>query len=449
MIRRLALAVISAARSEELRQSMCRLGRIDFLLRTVTLTGIAFALEYLGDTLLHLRQLSHFIYVTQWIIFFGIFGSVLLVSIDQRLNDAGLHRRYKYPLIIIWLTSVSVPVAWPSERQTAIVLFIFFSVIGCLFRSRPFPTELAPLGTPSDSGWSERTTRKDYRPTWHVAPVSFLRSLLTLACLWVPLIWLENISKGENGIWLARIGYCILGYAWLYILLGRLNDAGRLPRKRYGFLLVGIILFIEMFGHALGNAWSALSHDLFPFGATLFVDSLLQRVRHISAYEMLALFLLLQIPLAFFKSERAPRSAEYDQWAAGKQKQPSRVKVNVHALCGPTRYLRILALIDFLWFSLIYIDHVSAGGIGTWAARFGYVILIAFWMTFAHGRLVDAGMAHSEYPAQYFLVCSVVSLMPLAFRWVNGYGSLTVFCLMQTTLIFLHSKPLPHFESEG
>ena len=44
---------------------------------------------------------------------------------------------------------------------------------------------------------------------------------------------------------------------------------------------------------------------------------------------------------------------------------------------------------------------------------------------------------------QYFLVVSVASLMPLAVHWVNGYGALAIFVLIQTPIALLLSKPRP------
>ena len=71
--------------------------------------------------------------------------------------------------------------------------------------------------------------------------------------------------------------------------------------------------------------------------------------------------------------------------------------------------------------------------------EFGYLLLSD---TFAHGRLKDAGWARNDYPFQYFLVVSVASLMPLAVRWVNSYGALAIFFLIQSPTVFLRSKPM-------
>jgi len=442
MSRRLRTVIVRVVQEAELRESLGRLGRIDFALRILTITGIAFAFEFLGDALLHLTQLPHLLYVVQRIILFGAFGTILLRGIDQRLLDVGLARWYRYPVIAAWLLSVSLPTAWPFGRHIGLGLFLLLLILGCSIHSKPLPTEFDSTSRPTAPEWNANAPRKRYQPNWFNTPVSFLRNLLTLACFWLPLIWLQE-SGGEMGIWFARFGYCILSLVWLSVVIGRLNDAGRLPRKRYGFLLTGLVLLIGVLRHAVALGWLAQSTGpVLSSGAFVatFVEALL---RHVNGYEILTLFLLIQLPLAFLKSEPEPRSEEYERWTARRQGRAQQAKVNVYALCGPTKYLRILALIDCLWVPLIYMDRASGGFVGTWTARVGYLVLVSFWMTFAHGRLVDAGMAHREYPAQYFLVTAVASLMPLGFRWVNGYGSLAIFALLQIPVAFLRTKPLP------
>jgi hypothetical protein len=52
-------------------------GRVNFALRTLLVTAIAFAIEYLGDGLLHLTLLFHYAYVIQRIVVFGLVGTLL------------------------------------------------------------------------------------------------------------------------------------------------------------------------------------------------------------------------------------------------------------------------------------------------------------------------------------------------------------------------------------
>lgn len=441
----LIFAIVRAEQEAELRESLGRLGRIDFALRILTITGTALALEFLGDSLLDLAQLPHLLYVVQRIILFGAFGTILLRGIDRRLLDAGLARWYRYPVIAAWLLSVSLPAAWPSGWRIGLGLFLSLLILGSSIPGTPLPAEFDSVSRPRAREWSRFAPRKQYRPMWSNNPVSFLRSLLTLGCLWLPLVWLESASGGGIGVWFARFGYCILSLVWFFVLIGRLNDAGRLPRKRYGFLLTGLVLLIGMLGRILGKGWSARPHGFLFSSAAGFAASLEAWLRHVSGYEIFAVFLLVQVPLALSPSKPKPYAPAPESDHAGrrpKRRTPD-VKINELALCGPLEFLRFLLAIALLWIPLIYIDHASGGGIGSWIARFGYLILAAFWMTFANGRFVDAGMGHGQYSSQYILVVATASLMPLALRWVNGYGALTIFALIQVPTVLLRSKPLP------
>lgn len=438
MIRELIRGISDAAEAEESRQSLHRLGRVSFAFRLLTITGTAFAVEFLGDALLYLIQLPHVLYVIQRVIVFGLFGTILLRAADQRLLDAGLARRYRYPFIAAWLLSVSLSAAWPPAWALGLGLFVLLLSLGCSIPSKPSPPMSAPLDEPSGPSRNLHAQEKSYRPRWFVNPISFLRGLLTLACLWLPLIWMDRQSAGGVGSWLARCGDSILALAWFWLLLGRLNDADRLPRKRYGFLLIGLVLLLG--AREFGVGWF---HELllssFRFGGTrprTFLND-------VSGYWKLALFLLVQIPLAIWPSK--PRLA--DPTAAGgpfqkrSRRRAAPRQTSDLVVCGPLEFLRVLSVIAAFWVPFIYMDRASAGGAGSWIARLAYCVLVFFWMSFAHGRFVDAGIAHSEYPSQYFLVVATASLMPLAFHWVNGYEALAIFALIQTPTVFFRSKP--------
>jgi hypothetical protein len=174
-----------------------------------------------------------------------------------------------------------------------------------------------------------------------------------------------------------------------------------------------------------------------------------QRLIHFNGYEKIGLFLVIQVPLAFLPSRPIPTtSVSENDGAERTARQPIKaVKTNELALCGPFEYLRILLVIAGVCVPLIYMDYASNSGVGSWVARTGYVILSFFWLTFAHGRLKDAGWAHNAYPAQYFLIVSVASLMPLAAHWVSGYGALAIFVILQIPTAFLESVPLLEEES--
>jgi uncharacterized membrane protein YhaH (DUF805 family) len=286
---------------------------------------------------------------------------------------------------------------------------------------------------------------KKYRAQWLVSPVGYLRSLLTFACIWLPLIYLEDASGQGFGVWIARLGYSILSIVWFFKVLGRLDDAGRLPRARYGFLITCLVCLTGIL-RSLEHAGRSPQWYGFPFSSAASIVSMLTAwLRHINGYEQLALFLLIQMPLALLTSKpKSPKLlAEINRQKESRNKSMPVVKTNELALSGPFEYLRILLVIACLWIPLIYMDNAFGGSVGSWIARLGYLILGFFWLAFANGRLEDAGWAHSWYPSQYGLVVSVASLMPLAVHWVNGYGALAIFVLIQIPTVFLRSKPRP------
>ncbi|MGD0832666.1 MAG: hypothetical protein ABR907_17165 [Terracidiphilus sp.] len=446
---RLVPAITRVVQEAELRQSLGRLGRTDFALRILTITGIAFACEFLGDALLHLTLLPHVLYVLQRIILFGAFGTILLRGIDQRLADAGLPRWCRYPAIAAWLLSVSLPTAWPSGWQIGLGLFLLLLILGCSIRGTSLPTEFDSASRPTAPEWHADASRRQYRPKWFNNQLSFSRYLLTLVCLWLPLIWLESASGGGIGIWFARLGYCVLSFVWFFVLIGRLNDAGRLPRKRYGFLLAGLVLLIGLLNRGLEQQWS--THlDSFLLSSARFTHLLGAWPKYLNDYELLALFLFIQIPVAFLPSKpRPPEPVPANDAVVKSKRRVPAAKTNELALCGPLRFLGILLAIAIVWLPLIFIDRASGGDIASWVTRIGYLVLVFFWMTFAGGRFDDAGMADSGYAPQYFLVVAVASLMPLAVHWVNGYGALAIFVLIQIPTVFLPSKPKSEEPSAG
>jgi hypothetical protein len=286
---------------------------------------------------------------------------------------------------------------------------------------------------------------KNYRARWLVSPVGFLRSLLTFACIWLPLICLEDASGQGSGVWIARFGYSILSIVWFFKVLGRLDDAGRLPRARYGYFVTGFVLLISIL-RQFGHAGRSPQWRMFPFSYAVPIASmLLSWLMLINGYEKVALFLLIQIPLAFLPSRPKPPEllAEINRREEDLKKLVPVARTNELALSGPFEYLRVVFVIACLWVLLIYMDDAFGGSVGSWIARLGYLILGFFWLTFANGRFEDAGWSHSQYPAQFGLVISVASLMPLAVHWVNGYGALAIFVLIQTPTVFLRSKPRP------
>jgi hypothetical protein len=426
--------------------SVTLVGRINFVLRTLVVTAMAFSITLLTEGLLHLDQLPRQLYVLQRIVVFGLVGTFLFRTINGRLLDAGLARWYKFPVFALWLTSISLPAILPQWSALGPVLFalvlIFGGVVpGKSVLAKSLATKDVALENEESSGPSKRAASLPL-----VNRIGFLRSLITLACLWLPLIWLENLSGNHLGAWLARLCYCILCVVWAIKVIGRLKDAGKAPSVRQLLLVIVFALFIGLMSHLQLQMWTQWRESFLVFNTAVFLS---QWLIHLNGYEKLGLFFLVQIPLAFLRS-KPTKTASFPEHL-GTQRNPGQrgnvVKTNVLALCGPFEYIRILLVIAGVCIPLIYMDYASNNGIGSWIARSGYAILAFFWLTFAHGRLKDAGWAHDEYPSQYFLVVSVVSSMPIAVHWVSGYGALAIFFIVQIPTAFLKSVPLPEEKS--
>jgi hypothetical protein len=435
----------------EVPSSNRSVGRLNYVLRILLVTAMAFALEFLGDEFLHLSLLPRYSYALQRVIVFGLVGRFLVTVIDGRLLDIGLPRWYRYPVFAIWLLSISLSTIWPSEWPIGLALFALLLIVGCLIPGMPVtPASVDKIARDEEKAPSLAPIKKlpsKFPPRLLVSPRGFLRSLLTFACLWLPLIWLEGASGQGVGVWVARLGYFILSVIWFFKVLGRLGDAGRLPRTRYGYFVIVCVLLVEMLRRGVGVGRSSQSYG-FPFSNAASVASMLTAcLKLINSYEMLALFLLIQVPLALLASK--PRTAEPVSEKEGSKKHAPAVKTNELALSSPIEYLRILFVIACLWIPLIYMDNASGGSVGSWIARLGYLILGCSWLIFANGRLEDAGWGHSLYPSQYFLVVAVASVMPLGVHWVNGYGALVIFVLVQIPTVFLGSKPVPEEPSPG
>jgi hypothetical protein len=403
---------------------------------------MAFALQFLGDELLHLTLLSRPAYALQRVAVFGVVGGLLLAVIDGRLLEAGAARWYRYPAYIVWFLATSLTAIWPPAWPIGLALFVLLLLAGGTLPARPGLLSDSLPSSPLEALNEAPAPIKSRQPRLLVGPIGFLRGLLTVACIWLPLIRLEETSANGTGAWIARLGYFLLGVVCFVRVLGRLEDAGRLPRPRYGFLLIGLVLLVGVV-HRSGRTANPADRYVFLFSVAASVASMVHPwLRLITGYEALALFVLIQAPLALLPSKPKLASAGRPLEEGSKKRTPV-PKTNELALCGPLEYMRIITVIACLGVPLIYMDHAFAGTVGSWIARLGYFVLGFFWLAFANGRLEDAGLAHSWNPPQYALVITVACLMPLAFHWVNGYGALAIFVLIQVPTVFLKSKAVP------
>lgn len=420
------------------------IGRADFVLRVLLITVLSCAFEFLfsRDTASHLNILPRYLQAFEGTIVFGFLGVYFVKALNGRLLDAGLSRWYSFPAFIIWLLSISMLIIWPRIWLIGLALIALLLLVGGSIPSRQVTVTSVSLGSVAEKGEEDIASKPAPPKLRRVGPISFLRSLLTIACLWFPLILLDVSSVQGTGVWIARLGYFMLGVIWLTKLLGRLEDADRLSTSWLGYFVVAAVLLIRVIRRIGGMGQPSQLYDFFiSSDATRVAFSWMPWLKFVNGYEMLALFLLIQIPLAFFPSKpddklASPQKTEskYGKLLAERRRTRKRF------LVAPFAFLRRLSVLAFLWAALIYLDGVSDGGTGTWIARFGYFILAYAWLMNSQGRFEDGGLPHDWYGAQYCLVVSVVSLMPLAVHWVNSYGALAIFVLIQVPLLFLKSK---------
>lgn len=421
------------------------IGRADFVLRVLLITALsrAFELLFSRDTASHLNTLPGYLQAFEGTIVFGFLGFYLVKALRGRLLDAGLPRWYSFPAFFIWLLSISMPMFWPKIWLIGLTLIVLLVLAGGLIPSRQVPLTSASLGSVAEKEEEDAVSKPVPPKVRRVGRISFLRSLLTIACLWFPLILLDASSAQGTGVWIARLGYFLLGVIWLTKLLGRLEDADRLSTSWLGYFVVAAVLLIRIIRRIGGAGQASQLYGFSISDATRVAFSWMPWLKFVNGYEMLALFLLIQVPLALFPSKPSgeePVSSRKMESKYGKLLAERR-RTRKRFLVAPFAFLRRLLVLAFLWALLIRLDGVSNRGTGTWIARFGYFILVYAWMMNVQDRFENAGWPHDWYGAQYCLVVSVASLMPLAVHWVNGFGALGIFVLIQVPLLFLRSKP--------
>jgi hypothetical protein len=214
---------------------------------------------------------------------------------------------------------------------------------------------------------------------------------------------------------LAQAGLSILYFVWTFKVFGRFADAGR----------------------ASNWYW-------FPFCVIATILAMLPlRYRLVNGYEALGLFLLIQTPMALLPSDLSIERPTRAQSAGDKYKKHyfQRHPDSEPMLVGRLAFLFRVVVIVCLWALLLYVNSVSGDDIIRWAVRCGYGVLAITWVVNVGARFEDIGLTGSWYASQYGLLVSVASLMPLAVRWVDGYGSLAIFLLIQTPLALLKSHP--------
>lgn len=391
--------------------------RLDFVLCILPISALAFALEHFlrGNAFSLLNHLPQNLRTLPQVAIFCLIAMFSVKVIDGRLLDIGAPHWYAYLAFAVWLLSIELPIIWTRGWPISVALFVLLLICGGLIPSKPTHVKLASADRVATDQEKASAPDKKIPTRLLVGPVGFLRSLLTIACIWLPLIWLKGSSGRGAGALIAYLGYGILYFVCLLKVLGRFADSGR------------------------SSSWY-----WFPFCIAVSTASMLPlRFKLINSYEALALSLLFQVPLALLRSEPRPEEPvrpQKEQTEYRKNLMQKR-KAAKPFLVSPLAFLVRLLVIACLWAPLIWMETTSSNGVGAWFARCGYFILTFAWIMNATGRFADANWAFGWHTSQYCLVVSVASLMPLAVHWINGYEALAIFALIQVPTVFLESKP--------
>jgi hypothetical protein len=393
--------------------------RLEFALRTLLVTVLEVALIRLShsDIFVRLAFVPPLLRLAFDSTVFCLSAMLVGNAFKGRLLDARLPRWCMWPIFLIWAFATLMLDLGMHYWPVGLVLFAPLLVAGGVVPNKPVLVRPESMDIIAEDDGKTTVPNKKIPARLLVGPIGFLRSLLTIACFWFPFIWLGDTSGRAVRVFVVNFGFCILYFVWTFKVVGRFADSGR------------------------SSIWF-----WFPFCIAASTVSMLPLwYKLINEYEALALFLLIQIPLALLPSNRSrEEQSPPPRVLTGIRRDLERKAKSVQPLLvGTLAFLLRLVVIAALWALLIYMESGSSDEIVMWFARFSYFILGVAWMVNANGRLEDAGWAHSWYPSQYFLVVSVASLMPLAVHWVNGYGALAIFVIIQIPTVFLKSKPRP------
>lgn len=269
-------------------------GRIDFVLRILVATGLAVEL----NRLLPLRELVNpYYFLTRSDSFNHIAGYPLIAilalsTIVGRLRDARMSPLYLFPISLLWIFSTVAFMFKTNYWPVGLALFVFMLIAGGFLPIRPAPV-LIGFGDKSTGGVGESTLSETNAPedeaekdsgeeverarTNLATPKSYLVALSVIACLWLALIYIDDVSGHGIGVWVARLGYAFLGFMWFGAAANRFKDAGLFDGRFFLYLIV------------------VCTASLLPL-----INSLT------TGYESLAIFVLIQIPTVFLKSKPTP-----------------------------------------------------------------------------------------------------------------------------------------------
>lgn len=246
------------------------IGPVSFLRTLLTFTCFALPLIWLEKSYgSHLSTIvAHLGY--------GVMYFIWVFKVVGRFADSGRSSN------VYWLpfcVAVSVASALPFwfgliNRYETLVLFLLIQIPMAFLPSVPLrkaPTRQKRWGKEYD----ERIDRKraEAGPLL-VGQVAFLVALCGIACVWLLLIYIQNMSGDLIVRWGVRLGYCVLCLAWLMSVTGRFADAG----WDHDWIT-------EQFCLVVGVTC------VMPFA-----------VHWINGYEMPALFVLVQTPASLLRS---------------------------------------------------------------------------------------------------------------------------------------------------
>jgi hypothetical protein len=147
--------------------------------------------------------------------------------INGRLLDTGLPGWGKSVGFAIWILATTLPIfsvrAWP----TALGLFALLLIAGGSIPGKHQAVHLSSQHSAVYAEWDELTADAKVPVRLCIGQVSFLRALLSFACLGIPVIWVRESIIQPVGPLISTVGIGILYFVWLFKVLGRLADSGR------------------------------------------------------------------------------------------------------------------------------------------------------------------------------------------------------------------------------
>jgi hypothetical protein len=237
---------------------------------------------------------------------FSLFlGFVWFILLKMRLDESGLSHWHKNTFLFV-LAACFLPYAYRLiDFRQALALFVVLQIPLLFIRNKQAPTEFAtdsvnpePVPDPvsPEATFNEASpevtmggamladeetpcpVQDEDRPNRkQIGPWGFLYGLSMIACFWLVLIRLDDVSGYGLGVWVARMGYAVLSFFWFGLAGSRFKDAG-------------------LFDGRFGLYWIAVSG----------VSLLPLMLGFTNGYESLAIFVLIQIPMAFLRSKPAP-----------------------------------------------------------------------------------------------------------------------------------------------